>query len=177
MSAALFRHAELVFDAFDGIFDNPQIDPQLSPEQRIAFTGMAVVAASTSYELAIKSLLRDFIKKQSNDVLANLAEKYWAKINGRIQFKYLAPNYLSPLGDNYSREFKTLSDSQNNAILKKECFNAKACYDLIIVNRNHFVRGGTITSTELTFQDVQVNFERGGEVIDWFAQTLQLTDG
>ncbi|MFT8705374.1 MAG: HEPN domain-containing protein [Bifidobacterium sp.] len=165
----MYQHAETAIKGLRVAY--PSIK---DPAQRIAFTGMVVVAATTSYEIEIHEALLNFIDSKHNAVLSTFAREQWNQMNGHISYPELTTGYLKYLGNQYCDYFKNLSSSQDKAQTANGHHIINS-YAQVIRNRNSFVHGGMEHTSNLTFEEAIKYYKEGKYVIQWFSNTLKHT--
>ena len=135
------------------------------------YVGFVAVAAVTVYELTIKEIFYDFAQKK-HKVFGNFVDKYFERINGRINFKSIKENYLPRFGDKYLKRFeKYIRAADKKSIMAKKG-SVINDYNNIIGWRNKFAHEGIIPSTP-TYAEVTKAYYTGKAVIDCLAETMR----
>ena len=163
----MYQHAETVLGGLKVAY------PYISrPDQQIAFTGMVVVAAVTSYEIEIRHALFEFVDSREDEIFSVFAHEHWKRTNGRISYAELSSKYLKCFGEQYEQKFKTISQQKNDILVRQHKINAINSYGQILSNRNSFVHNGMSNSINLTFDEALKDYEEGKHVIEWFSSAI-----
>lgn len=135
------------------------------------YTGFLVVTAVTVYELAIKTIFKEFAGKK-HKVLENFANEYFYRINGKIKTSVIKEEYVSKFGGKYVNKFDAKLKKKEREILRRDRASVLTSYGNIIEWRNQFAHEGIIPSTA-TYDEVKKAYQLGKNVIDCLAAAMQ----
>ena len=90
-------------------------------------TGFLAVSAVTVYELAVKTIFREFARGK-HKVLANFTEAYFDQINGKIKLSILREDYIKKFGEKYVKRFDKKLELKENEILRTHGGSVKSSY-------------------------------------------------
>lgn len=134
-------------------------------------TGFLAVSAVTVYELAVKTIFREFAQGK-HKVLANFTESYFDRINGRIKLSVLRDDYVKKFGEKYVKRFDKKLEKKEKELLSTIGGSVKSSYGNVITWRNDFAHEGNIPATP-TYDEVKRAYNLGKHVLHCLAETMK----
>lgn len=160
-----YQHADAIVDHLNTIV--PKISDDLL---KAKYVGFVAIASATVYEVAIKDIFISFAKNE-HEILGNLMESRFDRINGRISIKTIKEDYIKPLGIDYLTKFQRNLDIASDTYLRKNYRDIKSSYKNLLLARHKFAHTGEMLSTS-TYAEMVLAYQDGKEVIKCLAETM-----
>lgn len=139
------------------------------PAIQANYAGFLSVSSVTVFELAIKDIFIEFASSK-NKVLGTVINKYFEKLNGRIQLADLRGTHIKLFGEKYLKKFDKKLKIKDNIFFASHRVIISTEYSNLITCRHQYVHKGSPT---LSISEVINYYLHGKEVIQCLSEAMR----